>query len=164
MKAKSIIYSLLDFMLTFGGAGAVVVYNYITPTNTFGFKLTLTGILLLVIMVLTAKAMFEKNYRKKYDTLLQQLANATDIELKQAISQKLDAHKKANDIYNRLMLLLPFAILYIVTLLGSIALKDLSGSIGIILATMGAGSFFNIAKKPIKEELALQKIKNKIKK
>lgn len=163
-KAKYILYSLLDFGLTFGGSAGVIVYNYITPTNSLGFKLTLTGITLFVVLLFTAKAMFEKNYRNKHDTLLQQLAEATDQEIKNGISKELEKHKIKNNIYQRLMVLMPFAILYIVTWLGATSLESLNGTVGLILASMGAGSVFNILKKPIGEKVSLQRIVNKNKK
>lgn len=163
-KAKYILYSLLDFGLTFGGSAGVIVYNYITPTNSLGFKLTLAGITLFVVLLFTAKAMFEKNYRNKHDTLLQQLAEATDQETKNGISKELENHKIKNNIYQRLMVLMPFAILYIVTWLGATSLESLNGTVGLILASMGAGSVFNILKKPIGEKVSLQRIVNKNKK
>lgn len=163
-KAKYILYSLLDFGLTFGGSAGVIVYNYITPTNSLGFKLTLTGITLFVVLLFTAKAIFEKSYRNKHDTLLQQLAEATDQEIKNGISQELEKHKIKNNIYQRLMVLMPFAILYVVTWLGATSLESLNGTVGLILASMGAGSVFNILKKPIGEKVSLQRIVNKNKK
>lgn len=160
-KAKYILCSLLDFGLTFGGTGAVIVYNYITPDNTLGFKLTFSGIVLVVALLLTSKAIFEKQYRQKYDTLLQQLAEATDQSQKTAISEAINAYKTKNNIYQRLMLLMPFAVLYVVTWLGAVSLKNLSGTVGLILLSMGAGSVFNIIKKPIGEKVSLNKILKK---
>lgn len=163
-KAKYILYSLLDFALTFGGTAGIIVYNYITPTNSLGFKLTFTGIVLVVALILMSKAMFEKKYREKYDTLLQQLAEATTDEQKKAISDTINKHKMKNNIYQRMMVLLPFAILYVVTWLGATTLENLNGTVGLILASMGAGSVFNIIKKPVGEKLSLQKITKKSKK
>ena len=160
-KAKYILYSILDFGLTFGGTAGVIVYNYITPTNSLGFKLTFTGIILVVALVLTAKAVFEKGYRQKYDTLLQQLAEASDPVVKSTISEKINQHKRKNDIYQRAMLLLPFAILYIVTWFGARSLASLSSTVGLILACMGAGSVFNVLKKPVGEKVSLNKMTNK---
>lgn len=157
-KAKYILYSLLDFGLTFGGSAAVIVYNYITPTNSLGYKLSFTGIALVICLILTAKAVFEKNYRRKYDTLLQQLAEAIDPEEKAKISKEINKHKRKNDIYQRLMVLLPFAILYVVTWLGATTLESLNGTIGLILVSLGAGSVFNIMKRPLAEKVSLQKI------
>lgn len=157
-KVKYIIYSLLDFGLTFGGTAAIIVYNYVTEDNSVGFKITLTGIILIITLLLTAKAIFEKHYRTKYDVLLQQLAEATYEADKKAISEAIDKHKLKNNIYQRLMILLPFFILYVVTWLGATSLDNLRGTIGIILASMGVGSVFNILKKPLAEQVSLNKI------
>lgn len=162
-KAKYILYSILDFGLTFGGSAGVIVYNYITPTNSLGFKLTFTGIVLLVALVFTAKYIFEKHYQSKLDGYLQQLAMATDEAIKEEINKQISNHKIKNNIYQRLMILLPFGILYIVTFLGATALSDLNGTVGLILASMGAGSVFNVLKKPVKERLDMEKISKKAK-
>lgn len=156
-KAQYILYSILDFGLTFGGTAGVIVYNYITPTNPLGYKLTFTGILLLIALVFTAKAIFEKSYRNKYDTLLQQLAEATDPDVKSEISNQINAHKMKNDIYQRLMILLPFMVLYLCTWLGASAFENLQASVGLILVSMGIGSVFNVIKKPVRDRLKLAK-------
>lgn len=156
-KAQYILYSILDFGLTFGGTAGVIVYNYITPTNPLGYKLTLGGIILLIALVLTAKATFEKHYREKYDTMLQQLAEATDPAVKQEISDKINEHKIKNNVYQRLMLLLPFMVLYLCTWLGATAFENLQASVGLILVSMGVGSVFNVIKKPVRERMNLAK-------
>lgn len=156
-KAQYILYSILDFGLTFGGTAGVIVYNYITPTNPLGYKLTLGGIILLIALVLTAKAIFEKHYREKYDTMLQQLAEATDPAVKQEISDKINEHKIKNNVYQRLMLLLPFMVLYLCTWLGATAFENLQASVGLILVSMGVGSVFNVIKKPVRERMNLAK-------
>lgn len=156
-KAQYILYSILDFGLTFGGTAGVIVYNYVTPTNPLGYKLTLGGIILLIALVLTAKAIFEKHYREKYDTMLQQLAEATDPAVKQEISDKINEHKIKNNVYQRLMLLLPFMVLYLCTWLGATAFENLQASVGLILVSMGVGSVFNVIKKPVRERLNLAK-------
>ena len=156
-KAQYILYSILDFGLTFGGTAGVIVYNYITPTNPLGYKLTLGGIILLIALVLTAKAIFEKHYREKYDTMLQQLAEATDPAVKQEISDKINEHKIKNNVYQRIMLLLPFMVLYLCTWLGATAFENLQASVGLILVSMGVGSVFNVIKKPVRERMNLAK-------
>lgn len=156
-KAQYILYTILDFGLTFGGTAGVIVYNYVTPTNPLGYKLTLGGIILLIALVLTAKAIFEKHYREKYDTMLQQLAEATDPAVKQEISDKINEHKIKNNVYQRLMLLLPFMVLYLCTWLGATAFENLQASVGLILVSMGVGSVFNVIKKPVRERMNLAK-------
>lgn len=161
-KAQYILYSILDFGLTFGGTAGVIVYNYVTPTNPLGYKLTLGGIILLIALVLAAKAIFEKHYREKYDTMLQQLAEATDPAIKQEISERINQHKIKNNVYQRLMLLLPFMVLYLCTWLGATAFENLQASVGLILVSMGVGSVFNILKKPVKERMDLAKITSNV--
>lgn len=157
-KAKYITLSVFDFLFTLGVPLGVIIYNYVVPTTTLGYKITLSGIVILVTAVFTAKAMFEKSFRSKYDTMLQQLAEATDESAKNAISEAINRHKTKNRIYQRLMVLLPFVILYAVTWFGAVSLDALRGSVGFILTGLAAGSVFNITKKPIGDRIALQKI------
>lgn len=164
IKAQYILYTILDFGLTFGGTAGVIVYNYISPTNTLGFKLSMTGILLLVCLVLSAKALFEKTYRDKLDGMLQQLAETTDETVKKEISKNIETHKLKNDIYQRLMMLLPFALLYAVTFIADASLENLRGTLGLILASMGAGSVFNVVRNPLKDKVAISKVTKKIEK
>lgn len=162
-QRKYILYSVLDFLFTFGGSGAVIVYNYIVPDSTLGYKLSLTGIILFVAMILAAKAMFEKHYREKMDGYLQQLAEATDPAVKAVISGEINKHKIKNSIYERLMLLLPFIILVFVTTVAVRWLEDLRASAGVILAAMGVGSVFNVLKKPQGEKVRMEKMMKKVK-
>lgn len=161
---KYIAFSVLDFLFTFGGSGAVIVYNYCVPDNSNGYKITLTGIILFIAMIFTAKAIFEKSYRDKLDTLLQQLAEATDADVKKVISAKINAHKIKNTIYQRIMLLLPFIVLVFVTTVAIKWLEELQTSAGLILASLGAGSVFNVLKSPAGDKAKMEKYKKKAKK
>lgn len=163
-RIKYNIYSFLDFGLSFGGTSAVIVYNYLEKDNSLGFKVTLTGIILVLMLFFTAKSIFERQYRERYDVLLQQLAEATLEEHKTAISEEIQKHKLKNNVYQRLMVLMPFAVLYVVTWLGEISLKNLNGTVGLILACMGAGSLFNVIKKPVGERVRLNRIVRKTEK
>lgn len=162
-KVKYILYTIFDWGLTFGGTAAVIVYNFVTEDNSTGYKLGFGGIVLVVAMIFSAKYMFEKSYRTKLDTYLQQLAEATDTEVKSAISKKIESLKTQNNIYERLMTLLPFAVIYVVTWLGSTSLASLQSTTGLILASMGAGSVFNVLKKPLQAKISLAKITAKVK-
>lgn len=162
-QRKYILYSVLDFLFTFGGSAAVIVYNYVVPDSTLGYKLSLTGIILFVAMILAAKAMFEKHYREKLDGYLQQLAEATDPAVKSVISEEINKHKTKNSIYERLMLLLPFIVLVFVTTVAIRWLENLRASAGLILASMGVGSVFNVLKKPQGEKVRMEKMMKKVK-
>ena len=162
-KKKYITYSVLDFVLTFGGSGAVILYNYLVPDTSMGYKLSLTGIILFIAVLFTAKAIFEKHFREKLDTMLQQLAEATDPEVKQVISEDINKHKVKNSIYQRLMLLLPFIVLVFVTTVAMKWLADLRASAGLILVSMGAGSVFNVLKKPQGDAVRMENYKKRAK-
>lgn len=156
-RKKYIAYSVLDFLLTFGGSVAVILYNYIVPDNTTGYKLSLTGIILFVAILFIAKAVFEKHFRDNLDTMLQQLAEATEAEVKAVISADINKLKTKQSIYERLMLLLPFIVLVFVTTIAIKWLEELRASVGLILVSMAAGSVFNVLKKPQGEKVKMEK-------
>lgn len=157
-KSKYLICNILDYVFTYGGTAAIIIYNYVSPQNSMPFKISLTGIILVIALVLYMKSSFEKHYREKHDNLLQQLAEATDPEIKNKISEKINAHKIKNNIYQRLMLLLPFIVLFVVSWFGEITLANLRGTVGLILISLVAGSAMNVIKKPIKDKIELEKI------
>jgi hypothetical protein len=157
-KAKYLVCNILDYAFTYGGTASVIIYNYVSPANSMPFKISFTGIILEVAMIFFMKASFEKHYREKHDNLLQQLAEATDPEAKKKISEKINEHKIKNNIYQRLMLLLPFIVLFVVSWFGQVMLSSLRGTVGLILISLSAGSVMNVIKKPIKEKIDLAKI------
>ena len=157
-KAKYLVCNILDYAFTYGGTAAVIIYNYVSPANSMPFKISFTGIILVVALIFYMKASFEKHYREKHDNLLQQLAEATEPETKKKISQKINEHKIKNNIYQRLMMLLPFIVLFVVSWFGQVTLSSLRGTVGLILISLCAGSIMNIIKKPIKEKIDLEKI------
>lgn len=157
-KAKYLICNILDYVFTYGGTAAIIIYNYISPANSMPFKISLTGIILVITLILYMKTSFEKHYREKHDNLLQQLAEVTDPDTKKKISEKINAHKIKNNIYQRLMMLLPFIILFIVSWFGEVTLSSLRGTVGLILISLTSGSFMNVIKKPIKDRIDFKKL------
>lgn len=160
---KSYLYSILDFAFTFGGPAGAIIYTYISPDVSTGYKLSFTGVILVLVLVLTAKTIFEHQYQDNMNKYLQQLAEATDVNIKAQISNQINALKTANAIYQRLVTLLPFALLYVVTALGITMLKELQTVVLECLISMGAGSVFNIIKRPVIEKRNLERITRKIK-
>lgn len=158
LKGKYILYSILDYALSIGGTATIIVLNFIDKDSGLGYKLSLGGVVLVIALIFYCKGVFEKNYRRNYDTLLQQLAEALDTTAKEKISAKINELKIKNDIYQRITLLLPFAVLFIVTWLGAKSLEQLQASVGLILLSLGGGSIFNIIKKPTYDKLKLEKI------
>ena len=108
-----------------------------------------------------AKSMFEKHYREKLDTMLKQLAEVTDPSVKSVISEEIKKHKIKNTIYERLMLLLPLIVFVFITTVAIRWLQDIRASAGLILLSMGAGSVFNVIKKPVAEKVKAETYKKK---
>ena len=156
-KVMYIIFSILDFGLTFGGSAGIIVVNYLHE-NSVSYKLTLSGIILTIMLFFTAKHIYEKSYQRNLDNLLQDLASATDINVKTEINKKIDTLKLKRDVYDRLMVIMPFGIVYVITWLGEKSLAELNSTCGLILLTLSLGSVFNILKKPQYETYRKKKL------
>ena len=157
-RGKDLLFNILDWCLTWGGTAAVIVVNYLEPYNPLPYKLTLSGIILVVALIFVGKANFEKSYRKKYDNLLQQLAYVTNIDDKEAINKQVEQLKIRNSIIDRVIMILPFVVVYIVTKLADYLLVSLGATAGLIIVSMGAGSIFNVVKQPYYDKAALEKL------
>lgn len=157
-RGKYLLFNILDWCLTWGGTAAVIVVNYLEPYNPLPYKLTLSGIILVVALIFVGKANFEKSYRKKYDNLLQQLAYVTNVDDKEAINKKIEQLKIQNSIIDRVIMILPFVVVYIVTKLADYLLVSLGATAGLIIVSMGAGSIFNVVKQPYYDKAALEKL------
>lgn len=162
-KSQYITFSILDFALTFGGSAAIIVYNFVSE-NSNKYKITLAGIVLIIALIFTAKAIFEKHYRDKLDGYLQQLARSTDDDVKEAISQKIDKLKMQQNIYSRLIVILPFFVVYLISYLGYKELEQLNGCTGFVMLSLISGGVFNVLKKPAYDKYQLEKITKSVKK
>lgn len=165
-KGKYILYSVLEYLLTFGGTGAIIVFNYIDPDTDTGYKLSFTGVLLILIMVMIAKSMFEHSYQNKMNDYLQALASASDTEVKAQINSDIEKLKTANAIYQNITTLLPLALMLVCCYLAIDYLKELTSVLEACLVAMGGGAVFSVVKVPLKdkvvEESALKKIEKKL--
>lgn len=157
-RGKYLLCNIFDWALTWGGTAAVIVANYLEPYNPLPYKLTLTGIILVVALIFVGKANFERSYRKKYDNLLQQLAYVTNADDKEAINKKIEQLKIQNTVIDRVIMILPFVVVYVVTKLADYLLVSLGATAGLIIVSMGAGSIFNVVKQPYYDKAALEKI------
>jgi hypothetical protein len=163
-KFLYILYSILDFGLTFGGTSAVIIANYVDENNSTGYKITFSGIILVSLLFFTAKAMYEHSYQRKLDNYLQDLASATDNNVKTEINKKINVLKRKQDVYNRVLVVAPFALVYLITYLGAKTLESLNATCGLMLASLGIGSIFNILKKPKYEQYKRDKLEYKVNK
>lgn len=163
-KAKYIIYSVLEYALTFGGTGAVIVYNYVQPDTSLGYKLSFTGIVLIFVIVLVAKAMFEHSYQDKMNDLLQALASATDNSVKEELNNEIERLKVSNEIYQKITTLLPIAMMLAVCYLAIDYLTELTDVLEAILLALGGGGLFGVLKVPLGDKAAEERAQKKVNK
>ena len=152
-KGKYILYSVLEYLLTFGGTGAVIVYNYITPDTSIGYKLSFTGVMLILIMVMVAKTMFEHSYQNKMNDYLQALASTSDTDVKNQINESIEHLKIANATYQKITSLLPLALMLVVCYLAIDYLKELTSVLEACMLSMGGGAVFSVVKTPLKDKI-----------
>ena len=162
-KILYLVFNILDFGLTYGGSGAVIVANYLQE-NSASYKLTLSGIILTIALFFSTKHIYEKSYQRNLDNYLQDLASATNEDVKTEINNKINVLKRKQDIYDRLMIIMPFAIIYIITWLGVSSLESLHSTCGLIMIALGGGSVCNIVKKPYYENYKREKVEYKVEK
>lgn len=163
-KGKYILYSILDYLLTFGGTGAIVVFNYITPDTSVGYKLSFTGVLLIVILVFVAKSMFEHSYQNRINDYLQALASTSDPDVKTQINKEIESLKTANAIYQKITTLLPLALMLICCYLAIDYLEELTSVLEACLLSMGGGAVFSVLKEPLKDKIIQEKALAKVNK
>lgn len=161
-KGKYILYTILDYLLTFGGTGAVVVFNYIQPSTSVGYKLSFTGVLLIVIMVLVAKSMFEHSYQNKMNDYLQALASTSDTAVKDQINSEIESLKIANATYQKITTLLPLALMLVCCYLAIDYLNELTSVLEACLLSMGGGAVFSVLKEPLKDKIVQEQAFKKI--
>lgn len=163
-KGKYILYSVLDYLLTFGGTAAIVIFNYIDPDTSTGYKLSLTGVLLILIMVFVAKSMFEHSYQNKMNDYLQALASTSDIAVKEQINADIEKLKIANATYQKITTLLPLALMLVCCYLAIDYLEELTGVLEACLLSMGGGAVFSVLKEPLKDKVVQERALSKINK
>ena len=163
-KGKYILYSVLDYLLTFGGTGAIVVLNYVSPDTSTGYKLSFTGVLLIVIMVMVAKSMFEHTYQNKMNDYLQALASTSDTAVKEQINSEIEKLKIANATYQKITTLLPLALMLVCCYLAIDYLKELTSVLEACLLSMGGGAVFSVLKEPLKDKVVQEQAIKKVEK
>lgn len=163
-KGKYILYSVLDYLLTFGGTGAIVVLNYVSPDTSTGYKLSFTGVLLIVIMVMVAKSIFEHSFQNKMNDYLQALASTSDTAVKEQINSEIEKLKIANATYQKITTLLPLALMLVCCYLAVDYLKELTSVLEACLLSMGGGAVFSVLKEPLKDKMVQEQAMKKVEK
>lgn len=147
MKARKIVFTVLEILFVAAVPAALIVWNYSTwGEGTTGFKISVTGILLLIIVFFVLKAVFLNRYLKRMSDRAAQheadLKVETDEEKKENLRKALHTERSIEALLSYVMPLLAVAGLYVLALVLESAAVRLSGTFGLCAASMVIGFVF----------------------
>lgn len=147
MKARKIVFTVLEILFVAAVPAALIIWNYSTwGEGTTGFKISVTGILLLIIVFFVLKAVFLTRYLKRMSDRAAQheadLKVETDEEKKENLRKALRTERSIEALLSYVMPLLAVAGLYVLALVLESAAVRLSGTFGLCAASMVIGFGF----------------------
>lgn len=147
MKARKIVFTVLEILFVAAVPAALIIWNYSTwGEGTTGFKISVTGILLLIVVFFVLKAVFLNRYLKRMSDRAAQheadLKVETDEEKKENLRKALRTERSIEALLSYVMPLLVVAGLYVLALVLESAAVKLSGTFGLCAASMVVGFVF----------------------
>ena len=147
MKARKIVFTVLEILFVAAVPAALIIWNYSTwGEGTTGFKISVTGILLLIVVFFVLKAVFLNRYLKRMSDRAAQheadLKVETDEEKKENLRKALRTERSIEALLSYVMPLLVVAGLYVLALVLESAAVRLSGTFGLCAASMVIGFGF----------------------
>lgn len=147
MKARKIVFTVLEILFVAAVPAALIIWNYSTwGEGTTGFKISVTGILLLIVVFFVLKAVFLNRYLKRMSDRAAQheadLKVETDGEKKENLRKALRTERSIEALLSYVMPLLVVAGLYVLALVLESAAVRLSGTFGLCAASMVVGFVF----------------------
>ena len=147
MKARKIVFTVLEILFVAAVPAALIIWNYSTwGEGTTGFKISVTGILLLIVVFFVLKAVFLNRYLKRMSDRAAQheadLKVETDGEKKENLRKALRTERSIEALLSYVMPLLAVAGLYVLALVLESAAVKLSGTFGLCAASMVIGFVF----------------------
>lgn len=147
MKARKIVFTVLEILFVAAVPAALIIWNYSTwGEGTTGFKISVTGILLLIVVFFVLKAVFLNRYLKRMSDRAAQheadLKVETDEKKKENLRKALRTERSIEALLSYVMPLLAVAGLYVLALVLESAAVRLSGTFGLCAASMVIGFVF----------------------
>lgn len=147
MKARKIVFTVLEILFVAAVPAALIIWNYSTwGEGTTGFKISVTGILLLIVVFFVLKAVFLNRYLKRMSDRAAQheadLKVETDEEKKENLRKALRTERSIEALLSYVMPLFAVAGLYVLALVLESAAVRLSGTFGLCAASMVIGFVF----------------------
>ena len=146
---KKIIYTVGEIVFVVGVPALLVIMNYSSwGEGTTGFKIGLTGIiLLLVVYIFLRKVILKKHFDRLKDSITQHLADLkveTNEERKKALRDRIKYERTIECVINFITPALLLGALFIVCQALESAAVKMSGTIGFIAASEIVGLVFSI--------------------
>lgn len=146
---KKIIYTVGEIVFVVGVPALLVIMNYSSwGEGTTGFKIGLTGIiLLLVVYIFLRKVILKKHFDRLKDSITQHLADLkveTNEERKKALRDRIKFERTIECVINFITPALLLGALFIVCQALESAAVKMSGTIGFIAASEIVGLVFSI--------------------
>ena len=146
---KKIIYTVGEIVFVVGVPELLVIMNYSSwGEGTTGFKIGLTGIiLLLVVYIFLRKVILKKHFDRLKDSITQRLADLkveTNEERKKALRDRIKYERTIECVINFITPALLLGALFIVCQALESAAVKMSGTIGFIAASEIVGLVFSI--------------------
>lgn len=146
---KKIIYTVGEIVFVVGIPALLVIMNYSSwGEGTTGFKIGLTGIiLLLVVYIFLRKVILKKHFDRLKDSITQHLADLkveTNEERKKALRDRIKYERTIECVINFITPALLLGALFIVCQALESAAVKMSGTIGFIAASEIVGLVFSI--------------------
>jgi amino acid permease len=143
---RNIIFNFLNVLFSYVATSGLVIAEFV-KTNEVKYKISIVGIIFLIVILLVAKTAFVRGYQNKTNDLLQELANEATVESKDKVNAKIRRHKVIMAVIDNFDATMPLFVLMVATSFIGDYLKHMSGLIGLIWLSMTIGSGFNIWKK-----------------
>lgn len=146
---KKIIYTVGEIVFVVGVPALLVIMNYSSwGEGTTGFKIGLTGIiLLLVVYIFLRKVILKKHFDRLRDSITQHLADLkveTNEERKKALRDRIKFERTIECVISFITPALLLGALFIVCQALESAAVKMSGTIGFIAASEIVGLIFSI--------------------
>ena len=146
---KKIIYTVGEIVFVVGVPALLVIMNYSSwGEGTTGFKIGLTGIILLfVVYIFLRKVILKKHFDRLKDSITQHLADLkveTNEERKKALRDRIKFERTIECVINFITPALLLGALFIVCQALESAAVKMSGTIGFIAASEIVGLVFSI--------------------
>ena len=149
MNGKKIVFTVGEVVFVVLIPAILVIMNYTSwGSGTLGFKISLSGIvLLLVVYVFLRKVILKKRFDRLRDSLTQHMADLkveTDEEKKKALKDRIKFERTIECVLNFITPALLLGALFVLCQALETAAVKMSGTVGFIAASEIVGFVFSI--------------------